>query len=454
MARSPVAGPLTLALLITAVAAVAIALFGGERGYRVEARFQNAAQLVPGNPVQSGGGAIGTVKSIDLAEDGMAVVDLEVDEDHSPLPVGTRAAIRQSSLSGIANRYVDLTFPPHRRGGTIADGDRIGADRTRAQVDLDQVFNTLDPPTRDALQRTLRGGARAARGRGDHIGRAFHYLNPALATSRRLAEEATRDTPVLERTLVETSRLVGALSERHDDLAALIQNASTTTRAIGSQKGALAESLDLLPPTLRRANTTFVNLRAALDDLDPLVNAAKPVVPRLRPVLEEARGLAAGARPALRDLRAALRRPGPGNDAVELIDAIPPLEDVAVPTRRRSVAPGRRRVSVGEVPGALPQAAAALAAATPVIAFARPHTTDFLGWLDDFSTTGGFYDALGGTTRVYISFAENFTGGPPTRNQFHRCPGGADIVAPDRSNLLSPEERERLGCREEDRALR
>jgi hypothetical protein len=177
-------------------------------------------------------------------------------------------------------------------------------------------------------------------------------------------------------------------------------------------------------------------------------------VPLLAPLLGEARALAADAEPAVRDLRVALRRPGRGNDLTELMAAVPALADVAVDTERRSVAPGGRRVDVGRVPGAFPQAVRGLRAATGPIAFGRAHTVDFLGWLDDFSTTGGFFDALGGTTRVQISFAENITGAPPKRDQFHRCPGGADIVAPDRSNLLSPEEQQRLGCREEDRAIR
>ena len=39
---------------------------------------------------------------------------------------------------------------------------------------------------------------------------------------------------------------------------------------------ALARALELLPGTLRKANTTFVNLRATLDDLDVLVAESKP----------------------------------------------------------------------------------------------------------------------------------------------------------------------------------
>lgn len=446
----------TLALIALAVALVAVVLFRGAGGaYEVEARFLNAAQLVPGNKVQSGGVGIGSVKEIDLAPNGQAIVSFEVDPQHSPLPAGTRASIRQSSLSGIANRFVDLTFPAHREGvEEIPDGGRIPADLTTTQVDLDQVFNTLDPTTRRGLTSTLKRGAASVRGRGDEIRRGLRYLNPSLATTRRLFEEATRDTPVLERTIVDSQRLVSTLSERHDELASLIGRLSVTTRAIGGRKGALAESLELLPPTLRRANTSLVNVRLALGDVDPLVNATKPVLPRARPVLAETRRLVADARPALRNLRAALSRPGRGNDLNELVDAMPPLAEIAVVEKQRTVSPGGRRVSVGTTEGAFGQAARAMKAATPVIAFARPHTADFLGWLDDFSTTGGFFDALGGTTRVYISFAENITGGPPKQKQFHRCPGGADVVAPDGSNLLTPAERERLNCREEDRAAR
>jgi hypothetical protein len=109
---------------------------------------------------------------------------------------------------------------------------------------------------------------------------------------------------------------------------------------------------------------------------------------------------------------------------------------------------------VGTVTGAFPQVVEALRGATPVISLARPYTQDFLGWLDDFSTTGAYIDALGGITRTFGSFAENYTGGPPKRFQFHRCPGGADVPLPDGSNVLSEAEQQRLGCREGDRAVR
>jgi phospholipid/cholesterol/gamma-HCH transport system substrate-binding protein len=52
---------------------------------------------------------------------------------------------------------------------------------------------------------------------------------------------------------------------------------------------ALERTLDLLPDTLRKANTTFVNLRSTLDDLDRLVAASKPATRELAPFLRELR---------------------------------------------------------------------------------------------------------------------------------------------------------------------
>ena len=61
---------------------------------------------------------------------------------------------------------------------------------------------------------------------------------------------------------------------------------------------------------MRRANTTFVNLRAALDDVDPLVDASKPAVRRLGPFLDEARLFARDGEPTFRDLSRTIRRSG------------------------------------------------------------------------------------------------------------------------------------------------
>ena len=443
--------------VIAAVVLVAFVLFGGGSGggYEVTAKFINAGQLVRGNPVQTGGTAIGTVQGIEITPDGQAAIKLKIKEKYAPLREGTRAAIKQFSLSGIANRYVDLTLPPNG-ARELADGGRIDTDRTRTAVDLDQLFNTLDPSTGKALQDFFKGQRNQFKARGQQANSAFEYLNPALSTSSRLFNELSRDQPTLERFLVDSSQLVTALAQRRDDLSGLIGNLNQTTRALGNQKAALAESIERLPPFMRRANTTFVNLRAALDDVDPLVDASKPVAERLEPFLAQARGFAADAEPTVRDLRLTVRRRGKRNDLIDYLASVPPLADIAVETKSRTLDPGNRKVSVGKTRGAFPETVEAFDKSSPVIGFARPYTTDFFGWFDDFSTTGGFFDANGAIGRGQFNFSENFppNASTPKTNQFKRCPGGADVPAPDGSNVLSQAEQDALGCTEADRAVR
>ena len=93
------------------------------------------------------------------------------------------------------------------------------------------------------------------------------------------------------------------------------------------------------------------------------------------------------------------------------------------------------------------------AAAPSDIGFARPYTTDFLGWLDDFSTTGGGFDALGATARGFITFSNTLHPDSVATKQFRRCPGASEAPAPDGSNVLSQEEQDRLGCTEAHRAV-
>ena len=112
-----------LAVLIGVVVVVGLMLFGGGGGggYTVTARFINAGQLVKGNEVQVGGVPAGLVDEIEITPDGRADITFSVDEGIAPLPVGTRAIIKQQSLSGIANRYVSLD-PGLNSNPEVGDG--------------------------------------------------------------------------------------------------------------------------------------------------------------------------------------------------------------------------------------------------------------------------------------------------------------------------------------------
>src|SRR4029079_15246353 len=150
---------LALVLVLLAIVVVAVLLFRGDGGYTVTAEFINAGQLVKGNEVKAGGAAIGSVKSIDVTPDGHAKVEFSIKaSDYKPLRRGTQVMIKQASLSGIANRYIDLKLGP-AHGEAIRDGATSGPDQTATAVELDQIFNLFAKRTRTGLQDFFKGSA-------------------------------------------------------------------------------------------------------------------------------------------------------------------------------------------------------------------------------------------------------------------------------------------------------
>ena len=96
------------AVVIAGVAVAVIVLRGSGSNYTIKADFQNASQLVKGNLVQVSGRPVGKVTAITLTQDGQAEVTMKVDDAYAPLREGTQATVRASSLSGIANRYIEI----------------------------------------------------------------------------------------------------------------------------------------------------------------------------------------------------------------------------------------------------------------------------------------------------------------------------------------------------------
>jgi phospholipid/cholesterol/gamma-HCH transport system substrate-binding protein len=421
-----------VAVVVLALIAV-LTLGSGGAEYSLTAKFINASQLVKGNLVQVGGRSIGKVTSIELTPDGQAAVHLDITDDgYRPLKRGTVATVRQASLSGVANRYIDLRLPPGD-SPDIPDGGILESSATTTAVDLDQLFNTFDADTRKGLQRVVGGFAESYAGKGAKANEGWLYLNPSFAATSRLFRELNRDTPLLKRFIVASSKLVTDVADRRDDLAGLVDNLATTTGAIGREKAALQDAIGRLPDFMRRSNTTFVNLRAALDDLEPLIDESKPVAKKLRPFLAELRPLARDARPTLRDLSRLVRASGTDNDLIELTKAAVPLNAIATLTATRN---GKERQ------GAFPATVDALDVATPELAYARPYAPELTGWFDDFSHSG-VYDALGGSSRAALhtnAFTlvggqlqpippelrqQAFQAGAQTR-QLNRCPGSME----------------------------
>jgi phospholipid/cholesterol/gamma-HCH transport system substrate-binding protein len=418
---------IAIAALVAAVALLAMAMFGGGNGYRVNAVFESAGQLVNGNQVRVGGATVGSISDIELNNAAQAVVTMEIDDEFAPLHQGTQATIRATSLSGIANRYISLQPGPNS-AEEIEDGGQIDADETSAPVDIDVLFNTLDDKTREGLRNLIRGSGTQYAGRGEDANESIKYFAPFLSSTTDLTRELALDQKVLERFVRDGATTVSAIAERSSDLEQLVSNTSTAMGAIADENVALETALDLLPDTLRKANTTFVNLRATLDDLQLLVEESKPATKDLAPFLSALRPLVAEARPTVADLSDLISLPGPNNDLIDLTAKQPRLAQLTATV--------------------FPRAIRTLDRAQPVVEYARGYTPDLTGWITKFAEAAGYYDANGHYARVQPVFSPSafnqatntLTAIPPANrlDQFqqgfrNRCPGGSTQPSPDGS---------------------
>jgi phospholipid/cholesterol/gamma-HCH transport system substrate-binding protein len=389
--------------LVGAIVVVLLLVLGGGSSYTVTAAFSNASQLVTGNNVNVAGAPVGSIKEISLSDDGQALVKMEIsDSAYTPLPEDTHASVRSQSLSGIANRYVDLDLPAEPDGKTIASGGTITQADTTAAVDLDQLFNTLNKPTVDHLKQVIQGFARGYQGVGAKANRGFHYLNPFLSTSRRVFAELNSDQANLEGLVVDAAGLTSTLNAKSPEISQLVANLNGMLGTIGAQQASLASAVGQLPDFMRQFNTTAVNLRAALDDVQPLVNATRPVARKLQPFTKRLRGFARDAVPTVRGLNGVIKAPGAANDLVELTRLQDPLAEIGVGPVNRN---GASR------PGALPASADSLKNSLDQVSTLRAYAPELTGWFDDFGHSG-FPDAFGGIGRISTT-VNTFSVGPP-----------------------------------------
>lgn len=373
------------AIGVLAVAAILVAtvVLGGGSTHQYTLVFQTAGQLVDDNSVEVGGRRVGSVKKIELTDDNRAAITVEVKEPYAPLHEGSTAVVRSASLSGVANRYVALSPGPDSEP-ELDDGAQITEDSTTSIVDLDQLFNTLDEPTRDGLTKVIQGFGDWYAGRGEDGNASAKYFAPSLVATKEFVKQLAADEDAIKGLVRNTSKVVTALGEKGPQLTDLVSNTNTGLGAIAAENQSLAQALDLLPQTLRRGSTTFVNLRAALDDLTLLVDASKPATKNLAPFLDDLAGLLRDAEPTVVQLKNLINTPGAHNDFTDLMEDAPALASAAEPGFKNSVA--------------------ALNKSIPVLSFIRPYAPELMSWLRDFGQGAANYDANGHYARIAPAF--------------------------------------------------
>ena len=182
---------LTMVLFALSVIGLTLFLwlsFGGTipltpRGYEFRVSFTNASQLADQADVRIAGVSVGKVigKTLD-PEHNRTMVTIQMNNKFAPIHKDAQAILRTKTIAG--EIYVQLT-PGHRRTARRSpDGGLLSRGQVANAVQLDQIFNALDPDHARGLPPVA--AAARDRGQGQRPEPQQRARQPAHVRRRRL----------------------------------------------------------------------------------------------------------------------------------------------------------------------------------------------------------------------------------------------------------------------------
>ena len=296
--------------------------FGGSiplrpEGYRLHVQFPEATQLAQEADVRISGVNVGKVKKKqpDNAT-GLTDAELELDEKYAPIPADTQAVLRQKTLLG--ETYVELA-PGTAGGRMLADGGRLAEAQVSPTVELDEIFRTFDPKTREAFGTWMDQQGRAVDERGQELNDALGSLTPFAQDVDAVLRILDRQKEATRGLVRDTGEVFSALSERQGQLRGLIENSNRVFETTAARDAELADTFVVFPTFLRETRSTTRRLSEFARDTDPLITQLRPAARALSPTLVDLSATAPDLRGLMRDLGPLIRVSRRGLPALERI---------------------------------------------------------------------------------------------------------------------------------------
>ena len=304
--RSLAGSPLLIGAVTTLVVIVAVFLsYNANNGlpfvptYDIKVQVPDASSLQVGNDVRIGGTRVGQVSAEAPYQDPHtgavnAVLTLKLEKRVEPLPAATTVIVRDRSALG--EKYLELS--PHPSAQTIAPGATLPLSAaTPEPVQIDQVLNMFDAPTRAAEQTNIAAYGDAFAGRGGNLNNTISNLAPALASAEPLSRTLAAAKTNLVALFPALERGASQVAPVADQQAQLFVDLDTTFKALAGVAPSIGQSIAGSPASLDQATYSLVYLRPFTSQLTRFFTLLAPGAVALRdaaPSLSAA--VAAGAR--------------------------------------------------------------------------------------------------------------------------------------------------------------
>jgi phospholipid/cholesterol/gamma-HCH transport system substrate-binding protein len=297
---------LAVVTVVAALAAVTALLTPAEGAstYRIDAIFDTAKGIIPGQLLKIAGAKVGTVEKVTLTPDFKARIQMTADRRFAPFHTDARCDIRPEGL--IAENFVNCD-PGSPSGGELkgknGHAPTVPVERTSVPVNLTDLFNVFSAPTRNRFPLLVTTLGLGLAGRGEDLNQIILRANPTLARTREVLDVLGRQRDELSRIVTASDRIVGELARRRGRVQDFIEQAANVTTRTADHRSALAEDVRRLPALLDAA-------RPALERLDEFTASGTPVLADLRAAAPDVNRLVIGLRPFARKGLPVLREVG------------------------------------------------------------------------------------------------------------------------------------------------
>lgn len=301
-----------------------------EQPFRVKVELENAQAVTAGQgqTVRVAGVRVGDIGDVDL-EDGVAVVELELDPEYDDLIREDATALLRTK-TGLKDMFLEVD---PGNADPLPEGGRIQLANTAPDIDPDEFLSALDVDTRDYLRLLITGAGKGLDGHGTDLREVFKRFEPLHRDLARVTEAVARRRTNLKRLVNRYGLLVKELGGKDQELTRLVQQANRVFAAFASEDENVSAFVQKLPATLGETKTALAKADALGDQLGPTLESLRPAFRELDDANAAVIPLAKAGTPIVRDeVRPFARIAQPytrdfGTAAGRLADAGPDLSD-------------------------------------------------------------------------------------------------------------------------------
>jgi phospholipid/cholesterol/gamma-HCH transport system substrate-binding protein len=294
--NSLASSPLLIGALTTLIVVVAVFLsYNANNGlpfvptYDVKVELPEASGLQPSNQVRIAGTRVGIVGSLEPHQNPRtgrltAIATLKLEKKVQPLPADTKAVVQ--SVSAVGLKYLQLEKGSARQ--TLKAGQTIPIAQTREPVDIEELFNMFNKPTRTAIKINTNNLGDGLAGRGPGINNAIHELRPlvtdAVPVLRNLANPATGLHELfvaLDRVASQSAPVAQTQAEWFSDADTFFKAWASVAPSIEAASRGGPASLEQGIYSLPHEASFYENLTEFMRLLRPSASALRTVAPQL-----------------------------------------------------------------------------------------------------------------------------------------------------------------------------